>query len=127
MTAEGFRQGEYVIDPSSSSIDLSARHLFGPGGVRGSFTLRSGAVSIAEPATASHVRAVADATSFSSGSAARDRKVLSRAFLETGSHPDFTFADAWCDANGMWRLNGLLSGPRRPGAGRVHRDVGSGA
>ncbi|MFD1274630.1 YceI family protein [Streptomyces kaempferi] len=62
--------------------------------------------------------AVADATSFSSGSAARDRKVLSRTFLDTDSHPDITFTStgAHRDADGTWRLDGLLTarGVRAP-------------
>lgn len=45
------------------------------------------------------MRAVADAADCHSGSTLRDRKVLSRTFLDTGRHSDFSFTDAWRDAN----------------------------
>ncbi|MFD7446784.1 YceI family protein [Streptomyces sp. NPDC059909] len=45
-------------------------------------------------------------------------RCCSRTFLDTGSHPGVTFTStgARCDANGTWRLNGLLAarGVRAP-------------
>ncbi|MCO6008904.1 NAD(P)H-dependent oxidoreductase [Actinoallomurus purpureus] len=111
MTAEVPPPGEYAIDPARSAIAFSAKHMFGLGTVRGGFRLRSGTISVAEAPADSHVQAVADAASFASGNAARDRKVRSKTFLDTDGHPDigFTSTSAEVDADGVWRLHGLLT------------------
>ncbi|SRR6266568_8214563 len=64
--------GTYRIDPASSSVSFTTRHLFGLGAVKGTFGVLSGEVTIADPVTASTARAVIDAASFSGGHPQRD-------------------------------------------------------
>ncbi|WP_042387119.1 YceI family protein [Streptacidiphilus melanogenes] len=83
--------GRYVIDPSGSSVTFTTRHLFGLGLVRGSFAIRSGAVELAGPVTASAVTAELDAGSFRTGNDARDATVRSPKLLDTDRHPRIVF------------------------------------
>ena len=59
--------GTYRIDPSTSTITFTTRHMFGTGAVKGSFDLNSGEIIVAEPITASQVNASASAKSFTTG------------------------------------------------------------
>jgi polyisoprenoid-binding protein YceI len=103
--------GEYVIDPARSRIVFTAKHQFGLGTVRGSFGLHSGEIAVTDPPTDSTVRAVADATSFASGSRARDKKVRSATFLHVEHHPHISFesTSAGLDSDGTWTLKGTLT------------------
>jgi polyisoprenoid-binding protein YceI len=83
--------GRYVIDPGGSSVTFTTRHLFGLGLVRGSFAIRSGAVELAEPVSASAVTAELDAASFRTGHASRDATVRSARLLDTDRHPRIVF------------------------------------
>ncbi|MEV2214876.1 YceI family protein [Streptomyces sp. NPDC050997] len=118
MTTATPTPGQYAIDVPHSEITFTTKHMFGLGTVRGSFRLRGGTVSLAEPLTGSRVDAVADAASFDTGNKNRDRQVLSKALLETASHPDvvFTSTGAELDEAGAWALPGLLTahGVRAP-------------
>ena len=111
MTTATPTPGQYAIDAPRSQITFTTKHLFGLGTVRGSFRLRGGTVSLADPLTGTRVEAVADATSFDTGSKNRDRQVLSKALLDTDAYPDivFTTTDARLDADGTWALQGLLT------------------
>ncbi|WP_236654311.1 YceI family protein [Streptacidiphilus anmyonensis] len=103
--------GRYVIDAPRSEITFTTKHMFGLGTVRGSFQLRGGTVSLAEPLTASRVDAVADAASFATGNKNRDRQVLSKTLLDTDAYPDivFTASGAELDEAGAWALPGVLT------------------
>ncbi|MEV6007835.1 YceI family protein [Streptomyces sp. NPDC051976] len=102
--------GDYKIDPEESGIHFKSTHMFGLGSVTGTFALRSGHVSIASPLTASSAEAVADATSFSTGSDARDKKVLSSAFLDPAAYPEISFTSVSAvNADGTWILRGTLT------------------
>ena len=105
--------GRYEIDPRSSAVRFRTRHLFGLGPVRGSFAIRAGAVEIAEPLTASRVRAEIDAASFRTGNTARDAAVRSARLLDVGAHPVMTFASERTDGS---TLTGTLTvrGVTRP-------------
>src|ERR1039458_9384188 len=83
--------GHYEIDPAGSTVTFRTRHLFGLAPVRGTFAIRPGAVDVAEPVTASSIRAEIDAASFRTGNPVRDRTVRSSRFLETGRYPVMTF------------------------------------
>jgi len=63
--------GTYRIDPSTSTIAFTTRHLFGTGAVKGSFDLSAGEIIVAEPITASEVAATAAADSFTTGNGLR--------------------------------------------------------
>lgn len=103
--------GRYAIDVPHSEITFTTKHLFGLGTVHGTFRLRGGTVSLAEPLTDSRVEAVADAASFDTGNKNRDRQVLSKTLLDTATHPDivFTSTGAELDEAGAWALSGLLT------------------
>ena len=49
--------GTYILDPTRSSLTFTTKHLFGLGTVRGSFTVGSAEIQVAEPHAASVVRA----------------------------------------------------------------------
>jgi polyisoprenoid-binding protein YceI len=85
------RPGRYAVDPARSSLSFRTRHLFGLLPVRGTFAVRGGTVEVAEPFTASRVRAEVDADSFRTGNSGRDTAVRSARFLDTGRHPLITF------------------------------------
>ncbi|MDH6110178.1 polyisoprenoid-binding protein YceI [Kitasatospora sp. MAP12-15] len=118
MTTTAPTPGRYDIDVLRSQISFTTKHLFGLGTVRGSFRLRGGTVSLAEPLTASRVDAVADAASCDTGNKNRDRQVLSKTLLDTAGYPDivFTSTGAAQDETGGWTLQGLLTarGVRAP-------------
>jgi polyisoprenoid-binding protein YceI len=103
-------EGDYVIDPSSSVISFKTKHMFGLGGVTGKFNIRSGGIRVASPVTDSRVEALADASSFATGNAKRDEKVLSGTFLDAGAYPDIAFESGRVvNAGGRWTLQGTLT------------------
>jgi len=112
MTTATPAPGQYAIDVPRSEITFTTKHMFGLGTVSGSFRLRGGTVSLAEPLSGSRVDAVADAAGFDTGNTNRDRQVLSKTLLDTASHPDieFTPTGAEQDVAGTWALPGQ---PRR--------------
>jgi polyisoprenoid-binding protein YceI len=89
--------GTYRIDPASSSVSFTTRHMFGLGAVNGTFGVVSGEVTIADPVTASTARAVIDAASFSSGHPQRDKDVKSANLLHVQEHPHIKSSPrSWC-------------------------------
>ncbi|GAA1952906.1 YceI family protein [Amycolatopsis minnesotensis] len=102
--------GEYTIDPGRSAVTFATRHFFGLGGVRGSFGLASGRLTVAEPVEESTVAAAIDAGSFKTGSGARDRVVKSKQYLESERFPEIRFASAGVrEQDGEWVLDGTLT------------------
>ncbi len=107
--AQALPVGRYRIDPTRTTIRFSTRHLFGLGGVTGTFRLRDAELNIAEPATATTLLATLDATSLDTGSPKRDADVRSSKYLETATYPDITFTchqlrwhgDAWAAAGAV--------------------------
>jgi polyisoprenoid-binding protein YceI len=83
--------GRYLIDPAASTVTFTTRHLFGLGGVHGSFAMRGGAVDIAEPLSASAVTAEVNAAAFHTGNASRDATVRSARLLDTDRYPLIVF------------------------------------
>jgi polyisoprenoid-binding protein YceI len=102
--------GTYRISTGASTVRFTTRHMFGLGAVKGTFALASGEVSVAEPLTASQVTAVALAGSFDSGSAMRDNKVKSKAFLDASTYPTISFrSTSLSQRDGQWTLRGELT------------------
>jgi polyisoprenoid-binding protein YceI len=102
--------GTYQLDPQASSITFTTRHMFGLGGVHGTFRLISGQITIADPVTSSTASAVIDAASFETGGAARDKDVKSANFLHAGEHPQITFASTQLARDGdRWLLRGQIT------------------
>ncbi len=104
------RTGTYRIDPASSTVSFTTRHLFGLGAVNGTFEVLSGEMTIADPVTASTARAVIDAASFSGGHPQRDKDVKSANFLHVQEHPHIMFESSNLAQEGDgWVLHGQLT------------------
>ena len=96
--------GADPLDASRTSIAFTTRHMFGLGGVTGTFALRSGNLVVASPIERWHLTATADAASFSTGKDRRDTHVGSADFLRAEEHPDIAFRSARIEKDG----SGLL-------------------
>lgn len=84
--------GTWIVDPVHSDVSFRVRHM-GVGRVRGTFTLASAEVTVAEGgAAASGVSAVVDAASVFTGNEQRDRHIRSADFLDVENHPSIEFA-----------------------------------
>jgi polyisoprenoid-binding protein YceI len=107
--------GSYDIDPERTAIRFRTRHLFGLGPVRGTFAVRSGAVSVTDPLAGSAIYAEIEAASFRTGNPARDRTVRQARFLDAASYPVITFAGGGADPE-SGTINGTLTvrGAERP-------------
>jgi polyisoprenoid-binding protein YceI len=92
--------GTYRLDPAASSITFATRHMFGLGGVHGTFRLISGEITITDPVASSTASAVVDAASFDTGHAARDKDVKSATFLHVEEHPQITFSSTSLEQQG---------------------------
>jgi polyisoprenoid-binding protein YceI len=90
--------GHYDIDTGRSVITFSTRHLFGLGLVRGSFSIRSGSLHIAE----------IDTASFRTGNPLRDYRVRSAALLDARQFPAISFTDGRISADGA-SITGTLT------------------
>jgi len=107
--------GHYDIDPDRSRVTFATRHLFGLGRVKGSFAVRGGTADVADPITASAIRAEIETASFHTKNPARDGSVLSQRFLDPARHPVMAFRSDQIDAEGHV-LTGTLTvrGTSRP-------------
>jgi polyisoprenoid-binding protein YceI len=99
------RLGRYRIDTGRSTVAFRSRHLFGLATVRGTFTIRTGVVDVAEPLAESAVHVDIDAASFHTGNDHRDGDVRSARFLDADRHPVLTFRTEAVDAT---TLTGVL-------------------
>jgi polyisoprenoid-binding protein YceI len=101
--------GTYRIDEERCLITFRTRHLFGLGGVRGTFRLHSGEIRLAGRIQDSAVRAAVDAGSFHTGNPGRDRTVRSARLLDTGQYPVLTFTSTQvAESGGHWTVRGYL-------------------
>jgi polyisoprenoid-binding protein YceI len=109
--------GDYRIDPQSSTVAFTTRHLFGLAAVHGNFQLHDGQIRVADPARDSWARATISAASVQTGNPSRDASVRSPRLLATAAYPDITFTSTRLDQiDGHWVLGGELSvrGVTRP-------------
>jgi polyisoprenoid-binding protein YceI len=83
--------GAYTIDPARTVISFKTRALWGMMGVRGTFKLDHGQITVADPVTDCTVEAVVSAASFESGMSARDDHVRSADYLDAARHPQVVF------------------------------------
>ncbi len=114
--------GRYRIDAEHSTVTFTTRHFFGLGAVRGTFGLRDGVVSVADPVTESGVWARVAASSFRTGNDARDATVLSPKLLGAEAYPSLTFnSTQLAREDGQWRLRGELEvrGVAQPAEARI--------
>jgi polyisoprenoid-binding protein YceI len=82
--------GEWILDPSRSSVSLSNRSMGGLARVRGVFRQVSGNGTVSQDGLVSGTFAVATA-SIDTGNARRDKHLRSADFFDSDSHPDITF------------------------------------
>ena len=102
--------GTYRIEPESSSIRFTTRHMFGLGKVTGTFAITGGSVSVADVVEDSSVSAVASAASFSTGNQRRDDQVKSPALLHAEQFPEIQFRSTALVNDGTnWTLRGDLT------------------
>jgi polyisoprenoid-binding protein YceI len=102
--------GRYRLEPGSSTVSYSGRHLFGLGKVHATFTVRSGELQVTDPATASSVTVAIDAASFRSSSAKRDRDVTGSSLLDAQTFPDITFVSHGVREDaGRWLVAGSVT------------------
>ncbi len=102
--------GRYTIDPTRSTIRFDTRHLFGLGGVRGTFGIQAGSVEVADPVSDSTASVEVDATSFATGNGNRDTTVRSPKFLDTDNHPAIRFqGDGVRQTDNGWQITGTLT------------------
>ncbi len=84
--------GTYHIDPARSRIAFTTRHLFGLGGVHGSFDLINGQIGIPDDPEQAWARATIAAASVASGNRGRERSVRSPRLLDAATHRYLRFA-----------------------------------
>jgi polyisoprenoid-binding protein YceI len=102
--------GRYRIDPDRSTIALRTKHFFGLGTVEATVAVSRGEIQVVERVENSQVSVQADATSFDSRNAGRDKRVRSTAFLDAGVHSEITFASNAVESiDGRWVLHGILT------------------
>ena len=104
------KPGTYVIEPASSTIEFTTRAMFGLAGVKGTFALTSGEITIADPVSESSATATVSAASFDTGNARRDDHVRSEDFLHQEAHPEISFRSTGLSQEGdTWVLSGDLT------------------
>jgi polyisoprenoid-binding protein YceI len=82
--------GEWILEPSRSSVSLSNRSMGGLARVRGTFRQVSGNGTVSQDGLVSGTFAVA-AASIDTGNARRDKHLRSADFFDSDNHPDITF------------------------------------
>ena len=103
------RPGRYRISSERSTVTIRTRHFFGLGAVRATLDLRDGRILVTEPPAASTVQARFSASSFESGSGARDAAVLSPRLLDAAAYPTLSFTSTQLvNEQGQWSLRGEL-------------------
>jgi len=102
--------GRYLIDPSHSGVQITARHLM-ISKVRGHFNVFSGSIDIAEEPTESMVDVVLQASSIDTGDPQRDDHLRSADFLDVEHHPEIRFRSTQVRAmpNDKWEVSGGLT------------------
>ena len=102
--------GIYRVDPKSTVVSYSGRHMFGLGTVHATFTVRSGELRIADLPASSTVAVTIDAASFHSSSARRDKDVTGSGLLDVATYPDITFvSDGLREAGARWLVLGRVT------------------
>jgi len=102
--------GRYRIDPTRTTIRFHTRHLFGLGSVSGTFQLRQGDLTVAEPVTSTTLRASVSAASFDTGLRKRDTAVRSAKYLDVTAYPDISFDSQQVHRHdGKWMVTGTIT------------------
>src|SRR5580692_4025858 len=112
--------GTYTLDPDQTIVRADVRAMFGLFTVHGMFRLKSGQVSIAADPAGSSVRAIIDATSWTSGNATRDADVTSPGLLDAHGFPEITFTGRGARPDGSgWVVPGSVTAHGTPAQAEV--------
>jgi polyisoprenoid-binding protein YceI len=102
--------GIYTIDPERTSIQFETRHMFGLGGVTGTFAVKSAQVNVGDSPTTSVVSVDVSASSVDTGSGMRDKQVRGKAFLHSERFPVISFRSMAVErVADDWVIPGLLT------------------
>jgi polyisoprenoid-binding protein YceI len=82
--------GTFDLDPAHTTFGFSARHMM-VSKVRGHFDEFTGSITIAEEPLASTAEAVIKTASITTGSADRDKHLVSEDFLDVQAYPEMSF------------------------------------
>jgi polyisoprenoid-binding protein YceI len=102
--------GSYTIDPERTSVHFATRHMFGLGGVTGTFDVKSGRFTVGDSPSTGVVSVDVSASSISTGSAMRDKQVRAKTFLHTEYFPAISFRSMAVErVADDWVISGLLT------------------
>ena len=100
----------YRIDPATTTITFTTKHMFGLGSVKGSLAVSDGHVAVAERTEDSSVEVTLDVASFATDNPKRDDKVRSATLLDAASHPTMSYRAGAAERRGSsWVLHGQLT------------------
>jgi polyisoprenoid-binding protein YceI len=91
LLKDGALAGEWILDPSRSTVSLKSRTLWGLAPVNGVFRQVSGNGTVSSDGEVSGTLTVA-AASIDTNNTRRDTHLRSAVFFDSGNHPDITFA-----------------------------------
>lgn len=102
--------GNYVIDPSHSTVEFVGRHLMITK-VRGRFSDFEGQIAIAEDPEASSTEVLIQAASIDTGDEKRDGHLRSADFFNVEEYPTLAFRSTRVEQGkrGSWKLHGDLT------------------
>ena len=101
--------GRYWVDPDRTTVQISARHMFGLGRVTGTVAVLDAELRVGDPVSRTWLQARLDATTFDTGNPARDRAVHSAKYLDTAAHPAISFrGDAVRHTESGWIADGTV-------------------
>ncbi len=101
--------GTWVLDPTHSSIELTARHLMVTK-VRGTFKQFGGSITVGDSPETSSVEISIEAGSIDTGAADRDTHLRSPDFLDVATYPTIGFKSTSITADGSgYALTGDLT------------------
>ncbi|MEM7287174.1 MAG: YceI family protein [Actinomycetota bacterium] len=90
MTSTRPAPGTWALDPSATTVVVSARKL-GLFTIPATLNVVSGTIEVGEDHEITSVEVVADASSYASKNAKRNEHVISPDFLDAGAHPTIVF------------------------------------
>ncbi|HEY1625700.1 MAG TPA: YceI family protein [Streptosporangiaceae bacterium] len=120
--------GEWILDPSRSTVSLATKSMGGLARVKGTFGQVTGGGTVSPAGTVTGSLTIAT-TSIDTKNARRDKHLRSASFFDSDSHPDLTFAaedvkpsGQDVTVTGMLRIRGRARPLSFTGTAAVHGD-----